>query len=602
LVELDAAYGPRGVRFVGVNSNPQDSLADVRDYVRRCGIGFPFGKDFDQQIVSQFGARRTPEVFVLDKEFVVRYRGRIDDQYQPGIARDKATRHDLREALEQLLSGVAVSVPQTEPAGCLIGRVKKPAADGKVTYCDQVSRVVQQHCMECHRAGEIGPFALTEYEEVMGWAEMMVEVIDQGRMPPWHARPEVGHFANARSMPEADKQLIRDWVAAGTPYGDRHALPTAPEFVSGWRLPRAPDLVLSMSATAYRVPADGIVEYQYFVVDPGFQEDRWVAAAQVLPGNASIVHHSIVFIRPPDGSTFRGVGWLSAYVPGNRATTFPAGHARKIPAGSRLVFQQHYTPNGSPQADVTRVGMVFVPEPEVTHEVLTLVGIDQEFEIPPFAAHHVIEGRVRSLPRHGKLLAIMPHMHLRGKSFELFARVGEERTAILDVPNYDFNWQHSYEMAEPLSLAAVDQLEFRVGFDNSAGNPVNPDPSRHVTWGDQTWEEMAVAFFEVAEPRSGRAGGLPSLAPSPARTSAGTATDRHAAAVESPISPERQTRIDDFLARFFELFDHNRDGRVHRTEVPIAVRDFGFGNFDANGDGWAERDEVTEAATARIRE
>ena len=172
------------------------------------------------------------------------------------------------------------------------------------------------------------------------------------------------------------------------------------------------------------VPADGTVEYQYFVVDPGFTEDRWVTAAQVIPGNPAIVHHSIVFIRPPDGARFRGVGWLGAYVPGQRTFLLPPGRARFVPAGSKLVFQQHYTPNGQAQEDLTRVGLLFGDAAEITHEVFTLVGIDQEFEIPPYAPAFTVDGQVRWFPPRGELLAIMPHMHLRGKSFRFWATDG----------------------------------------------------------------------------------------------------------------------------------------------------------------------------------
>ena len=337
-----------------------------------------------------------------------------------------------------------------------------------------------------------------------------------------------------------------------------------------------------MREESFTIPAVGTLEYQYFVADPGFEEDKWVTGVHIIPGNRSVVHHSIVFIRPPDGSAFRGVGWLAAYVPGQRSVQLPAGHAIKVPAKSKLVFQQHYTPTGTEQSDLTKIGILFGTDEEVTHEVYSLVGIDQEFEIPPHAANYQVDVKVTRLPDDGKLLAIFPHMHLRGKSFRLFAKKEGRSDILLDVPHYDFNWQHSYELTEPLPLSSIDALEFTVTFDNSNGNPVNPDPQQHVTWGDQTWEEMAVAFFAVSEPRKNQ----------PLERPAEHATED---------SLEESQRIDEFVLRFIGRFDKNNDGEVDRFETPLAVRRFGFRNYDHDGDGRLTHAEIREAARWRVR-
>ena len=295
--------------------------------------------------------------------------------------------------------------------------------------------------------------------------------------------------------------MIRDWVEQGMPHGDADQLPTPVKFASGWQLSREPDRVIAMRDRPFTVPADGTVEYQYFVVDPKFEEDVWVSQAEVIPGNRSIVHHSIVFIRPPDGTRFRGIGWLGAYVPGQRMPATNPQLARKIPAGSRLVFQQHYTPNGTAQSDITKVGLVFADEAEVTQERLTLTAMNQGFELKPKSAGQVVKASVRQLPSRGTLLGISPHMHYRGNQFTATMSTKDETEPLLKVPAYDFNWQHNYEFAEPLELNTIDKIETRFVFDNSRDNPFNPDPSSYVTWGDQTWEEMAIAFFDVAVPR-----------------------------------------------------------------------------------------------------
>jgi hypothetical protein len=441
--------------------------------------------------------------------------------------------------------------------------------------------------VECHRADEIGPFSLEDFEEVVGWADMCLEVIDQGRMPPWHASPEHGSFANSRHMPETDKTLLRQWVAAGMPYGNPDDLPPPLEHVRGWRLPEEPDLVLSMSETAFEIPAEGTVEYQYFVVDPGFTEDKWVRAAQVIPGNSAVVHHCIVFTRPPDGASFREIGLVSAYVPGQIRSPLPDGFAQKIPAGSRLVFQMHYTPNGRPQQDLTRIGLVFSDADQVTHEVIALGGIEQEFEIPPRAANHVVEGEIGWFPKNGLLLSIMPHMHLRGKSFQFRAKRGDEQETLLEVPAYDFNWQHNYELTKPLPLDDVDGLPFAAIFDNSEANPFNPDPSELVTWGDQTWQEMAVVFLGVARPVDD---------PQPSRS---LRADHQESAQQAAQQADHQRKAKEFATRYLKRFDANGDGGVSQNELPHSVRIFSYWRLDHNGDGRIDYEEIYQEALSR---
>ncbi len=581
LQSLADSYQADEVQFVGINSNRQDSPADVLAYVKNHAITFPVVKDYDNKAADFFQATRTPEVIVLDAKGSIRYRGRIDDQYEPGIARIKPHRNDLAIALGELLAGKALTIAETEPAGCFIGKIAKTKTPTEITYAREVSRILRTHCVECHRAGEIGPFSLTEYEEVLGWGETLIEVIDAGRMPPWHANPQHGEFTNARHMPAADKNTLREWVAGGMPFGQVRDLPKPLAGVKGWQLPRKPDQIISMSQTPFAVPAEGVVEYQYFVVDPKFREDKWITAAQVIPGNSAVVHHCIVFVRPPDGTAFEGAGFLTGYVPGQRIAQLPAGRARRIPAGSRLVFQMHYTPNGKAQTDLTQIGILFGKDSEITHEVSTLTLLNRDFEIPPQAANYPASATFTRLPANGEILAITPHMHYRGKSIRVFADRNDQTQVLLDVPQYDFNWQHIYELAKPLPLADIDKLRFTVHFDNSPKNPFNPDPTAHVTWGDQTWEEMAIAFFEVSQPR-------------------GTKTDRsRKRGNQVKETPEREQKIAEFVDRYFEHFDKNRDGVIQKTELPTAQQRYGFNQFDQNGNGRLERTEIETHAAQR---
>ncbi|MDB5386539.1 MAG: alkyl hydroperoxide reductase/Thiol specific antioxidant/Mal allergen [Planctomycetaceae bacterium] len=587
LSNLERKFAAQKVRFVGIDSNSQDSPDEVREFAKEHHLSFPLIKDPASKVADQFGARRTSEVFVVDQSLAIRYRGRIDDQYQPGVARKQPTRDDLRLALEELLAGKPVRVATTEAAGCLIGRVKPAATNHQVTFNNQVSRILDRHCTECHRAGEIGPFALTSYDEVIGWGDTLIETIDSDRMPPWNANPKHGQFANARVMPEADKQTLRDWVAAGMPLGDKSQVAPEKSGSTEWRLSRQPDLVIPMRDRPFAVPASGTVEYQYFVVDPKFTEERWISAAQVIPGNRGVVHHCIVFIRPPDGAKMRGVGWLTGYVPGQKGFDMHSGRARRVPAGSKLVFQMHYTPNGTEQSDLTRLGVNFVPASEVTHEVYSLIALDQEFEIPPQTAGYPVQARVKRMPKQGELLAIVPHMHVRGQSIQVMSRIGEKEQILLDVPRYDFNWQHIYELTTPVDLAKIDGLEFTARFDNSKNNPANPDPTQYVNWGDQTWEEMAVTFFEISEPREFTDPQKP-------------ATETKSAVVPEPAdSPIKAAAVAAYVEDFYERFDANKDGIVDRAETPLVFRTYGFRQIDANNDGRITREEIESAARNR---
>lgn len=581
------------VSFVAVYSNLHDSTDDVRRYSKESGMTFPQVHDADQSIARSLGATRVPEVVVLDRNNQVRYRGRVDDQYVPGTKRATASNEEFKRALELILQGKEPSVTRTDAHGCLITFAKTPRSDANITFSKSIAPLFQRLCFECHRPGEIGPFDSSNYEEVRGWADMILEVVEQKRMPPWHADPEHGKFKNARSITDQEVALIRDWVRSGAPYGSAEDLPVQPKLVDGWRMPHEPDLIVNMRASPYAVPASGAVDYQYFVVDPQLAEDRWVSAAQIVPGDSSVVHHAIVFVRPPDGVDFQGVGWLTAYVPGQRATTFPEGFARKIAAGSKFVFQMHYTPNGVERSDQTKVGLCFSDSSSVTHEVFTTIGIDQEFEIPPGASNHCVSSTVRGLPKNGQLLAIMPHMHLRGKAFELTSVAGskraglQQRNVLLSVPRYDFNWQHTYELAEPMDLSQIERLEFSTTFDNSAANPFNPAPDEYVVWGDQTWEEMAVAFIEVARPLEINKSEVPS----------NSVSDTGATAASTVV--ETVERDLDFAKQFLSKFDKDRDGRVLRSEVPRIVNDFVFSRIDGNRDGAVIQDELVLASKAK---
>jgi hypothetical protein len=316
-------------------------------------------------------------------------------------------------------------------------------------------------------------------------------------MPPWHASPDHGKFRNDSHLADEEKRLIAAWVADGSPGGDPRDVPEPPEFTDGWRIPK-PDLVVEMPQSV-EVPAQGILPYQNFLIDPHLDRDVWIRASQVRPGNPSVVHHLLVLALPPGQNEVNPVGdFLAAYSPGMPPRELPPGTAKVLTAGSKLLIQAHYTPRGTPQTDRSRVGFTFADPKSITKRVTSIAAVNFDLRIPPGAANHqsVAEHRFN---QDYILYALMPHMHLRGKSFRFEATYPDgRREVLLDVPHYQFDWQNAYVLAEPKPMPEGTIMRCAGHFDNSAGNPNNPDPARTVTFGEQTNDEMLIGYMDAA--------------------------------------------------------------------------------------------------------
>ena len=502
LNELAAEYGPKSVAFVGVDSNEQDSLLEIGHYARVHKIDFPLLKDVAAKVADQFGATRTPEAFVLDPKGKVLYHGRIDDQFGVGYQRQREVKRELATALDEIVAGKPVSTSFTEPAGCYIGRKSEKPASGEITYTKHIAGMVDKHCVRCHRDGQIAPFTLTSYDDVSSWSETICEVIDDGRMPPWHANPKYGHFSNDAQMPAEEKRLFREWVKNGMPEGDPADLPEPTKYAEGWQIP-TPDMIVKMPKP-YTVQAKGTVPYQYFEVDTTFDKDVWIRGAEVRPGNRSVVHHIFLFYIPPGQEKVKGedplMNAVATFAPGMPAELYPDGYARLVPAGSRLVFQVHYTPSGTEQTDQSEVGLVFADPDGEYKEIKLKVVINEEFRIPPGEPNYPVHAS-QEFKRDTTLHALMPHMHYRGKAYRFTARYPDGKEEILlDVPRYDFNWQNLYSLAEPKLLPKGTVVEAEAHFDNSEDNLANPDPTQEVRWGEQTWEEMMLGSMVISKP------------------------------------------------------------------------------------------------------
>ncbi len=507
IVEIERGYAPRGVRFLAINSNPLDADDELHQFLAAHAVGFPVARD-DGSGAASMGVFTTPAVVLLDDHRVIRYRGRIDDEVTLRYRRTQPTRADLVEAIEELLHNRSISVPETPTVGCPIDerlRVpSRPATQTEVGYHGAVASILARHCVTCHQPGQVAPFRLDSYRQAKRWSRAIRDAVDDGRMPPWHADPRYGRFANDPRLSDAERATLFAWIDAGSPEGVGEALPQIKErheAVPGWSIVE-PDLVLSMPAP-FRIPAEGEVPYQEFELDPGFTENRWIRAAEILPGCRGAVHHATVFLRPPETRerTAEGElksGYLVLYTPGCKPFSLPCGTAKLVPAGWRLVLVVHYSTQGKAVTDQTRVGLVFAEASSVVREVATRLISAEDLRIPPHTPSHRVEKEVR-LERDVMLFAMLPHMHLRGRSFEFDAIYPDGRIeTLLRVPRYDFHWQHRYELAEPLRLPSGTRLRCVAEYDNSAKNPANPDPGAFVHTGKRSVDEMFNGYYDVA--------------------------------------------------------------------------------------------------------
>jgi hypothetical protein len=403
------------------------------------------------------------------------------------------------------------------------------------TYSKDVAPVLYKHCTTCHRPGEIAPMSLMTYAEARPWARSIAARVAAGIMPPWHADPGVAEFDNDRRLSALEKDTIARWVDAGAPEGDPSDLPAPPRYTDGWRISQ-PDVVLSMQEE-YAIPANGTIAYQYFEVPTDFSEDKWIQAYEVRPSNRAVVHHVIIYARPPAAPTSapppsgprptplftfadgmdipagqtggpelppdqrRTIGpndrpaprrlgaSLGGYVPGTSSRTYPRGTAVRIAAGSTLIFQMHYTAIGKPTTDRTSIGLVLASGPPQV-ELRSAALINGSLEIPAGAADHRVDAEM-TFNRDVTLWSLLPHTHVRGKRWSYDVSYPDGRKeVVLSVPKYDFEWQTDYLFKRPLKLPKGTKLHATAWYDNSAGNRSNPDPTSKVWWGDQTWEEM----------------------------------------------------------------------------------------------------------------
>ncbi|MDI9410873.1 MAG: redoxin family protein [Bacteroidia bacterium] len=594
LARIESAFLDRGVKFVYVNVSGLDSTEAMRKQVADLGFKGLYLNDRDGAIAAALGARTTTEVFVVDAGNTLVYRGPVSDQYGVDFTLDAPRQRLLESALEASIAGKAPGIAALASPGCAIepkqaSSTSAVAGSPAVTYARDISRIMQNNCVECHRAGGPGPFALDSFEAVSKRASMIRAVTQEGTMPPWFAAPMHGAdgatkpspWSNDRSLTDAEKRAIVAWIESGKPEGDRAELPAPRTFADGvWRI-GTPDAIVQLPKPI-AIKADGFMAYQTVVVPTNLAEDRWVKAVQIVPTDPSVVHHVLVFaLDEADAQNPRvrrrlaaeeAGGYWAAYVPGNDHVIHGPGFARRLPARSSLLFQIHYTPNGTATSDQMKLGMVFANEPP-RHVVRTASIADRSIMIPPGAPNHRESAQVR-IPADARILAFMPHMHVRGKAYryELEPADGGGRRTLLNIPAYDFNWQLRYELREPLAVEPGATLHGTAWYDNSAGNPANPDPTKTVRWGPQTVDEMMLGYIEYY---------LVNEDP------------LHLEELEPGSTPSRglgQGARGITFDRLLLRFDANKDGTISEDEVPENLLPQ-FRRLDRTSNGVLERDD-----------
>lgn len=539
-------------RFFMLNASLKDSRADIAHYADALKLDIPILDDETQLIGESLNLSKAGEVLIINPDqWSIVHRGSVDSAK---IALDNL-QNGKPAASNATISGCDIEFPQ-----------KNSAAHQQISYSKTIAPMLKDKCVSCHTEGGLGPWAMSSYNMVLGFAPMIREVIRTQRMPPWHADPHVGVWKNDISLTNKQTQALVHWIEAGAPRGEgADPLAESNLAVIEWPLGE-PDLVVDIPP--HTVPASGVVDYQFPTVKNPLDKGVWVKAAAAIPGDREVVHHILAGSIDADASEQRrnsGVfdNYLMGYAPGNESHRFPEGTGVFIPPGGEFQFQMHYTPVGRETVDRSKIGLYFheeVPENFYRQQVV----VDPTIKIPPNTARHP-EVAYYEFAKPAMLHDLIPHAHYRGVAsrFELIKPDGS-REMVLNVPNYDFNWQRTYEFVTPRRIEPGTKLVHTTWYDNSAANPKNPDPDREVPWGLQSWDEMLYGGFSY------------------------TYVDE---TTESPI----HDKLRDRSIQTVGIFDENFDGKLSWREMPRQLKKRlvqGFKAVDKNGDGGLDVDEI----------
>lgn len=488
LKALSAAHAKEGIRFWVVSSwsgNRSNLVAEAKSY----NVTFPVLHDSAGIVGTEFGVTQVPEVILLSNaSFEVLYRGAVEEQQSGGVA------HYLENALQQFVSARQVNPSRVRALGKAL---PSRSSAGVPDYVTEIAPLLQERCVSCHSPGNIAPWSMTNHAIVEAYGDSIKDEILSARMPPWHADPTVGSFSNDSSLrPEESDRLMR-WLNAGAPRGSGEDPLTThiPESVE-WPL-GTPDIILSIPEQS--LPDFGDVDYRYITVNPKLTADTWVKAAVVKPGNRKVVHHSLIFLGDVTSSLNGLAGYFAGYVPGLDASLFPTNTGKLLPKNTLLTFQMHYISIGTPQTDRTQLGLYLLKTPPA-QKLLTKAAFDVFFDIPAGVSEFTTTATSTPFTKNSLIWEISPHQHLRGKWFNYDLQLLNGTTKpLIRIPRYVFNWQRLYRFTEPIVAPAGSRIVCTGAWDNSLQNLDNPDPSTHVQFGEQTYEEMFIGYYNYSE-------------------------------------------------------------------------------------------------------
>ena len=514
LVAIAGSHPSSAFSMVGVCVDPDLSAADVARHAREFGLKFPVVSDRDGAIAARFGARVTPEAFVIDPDGKVRYRGRIDDQYAARGKRNANPKSaDLRDAVSAVLEGREVAVDHSEAIGCPVPA--RPRAAVKPTFARDVAPILQKNCQQCHRPGQVGPFPLETYAQASKRADDVAAQVADRRMPPWKPSPGVGPaFQHSKALTDDEIATVTAWAEAGAPEGDPADMPPPPTFSTDWSL-GTPDLVVEAPAD-FAIPAEGGDIYRCFVIPTDLPGDRYISAIEYRPGNRKVVHHVLAYVDTtgqgrkrdeadpgPGYSCFSGPGVeihgdLGGWAPGMEPSFLPDGVGRSLPSKSDVVMQVHYHPSGKPEVDRTRIGIYFAKRP-IRQLLHWSASLNTEMKIPPGAMNYRVEAGHKGTEKFGWVvpmdvtaLAVTPHMHQLGRDMVMSVTYPDGRDQdLIKIGDWDFNWQNSYFFERPIDLPKGSVLKVRAHYDNTT--------TKEIHWGEATTDEMCIGFVAVVQ-------------------------------------------------------------------------------------------------------
>lgn len=499
LASLQQRFGGESLAILAIDARqPSAKKIAAANSLAKDPVNFPILRDDDQLVSESLAILRSGEALLIDPaSWTLRYRGAIDDRSDFESDNPTVTRHYLANAIEAMVHGEPLEFAASKAVGCRIDFGEAPPS---LSYRDSIVPILEQRCLECHRQGGVGPWAMDGHATIKAWSAKIREAIMLKKMPPWHVDPAVGEFAHSLALEPSQKKALIRWIDAGAPQG------TGPDPLAGKRVGSTerwplgePDIVIKVPKI--KIPATGILAWQYIKLPAPIEQDTWVRAVHMNPSNRAVTHHIFAFIEYPKERKTEEPKWaegansyFAAYVPGYPVVPFPADSGRLIPKGSKIIFQRHYLTIGYETEDKLQLGLYLHDKPP-PKEYKMVTAVNMGLRIPPHAPAHPESASI-TIPEDGTLYAIYPHMHYRGSSIRLSATYpnGHGET-LLSVPNYNFQWQNAYQLKHPKPLSAGTQIQVDATFDNSTKNPINPDPDQEVHWGALSSDEMLVAYL-----------------------------------------------------------------------------------------------------------